>query len=641
VAKKPKAKVGRTARRTAKPAVAKRSASKKPVQKKPAHRSASASSRGNAPTGEIARLRAELRAVREWQQATADILRTIAAAPSDAGRALNAIAETAARLFGAAGATIRTLHGGRLRVVGSAGPAGERLRSALGEEFPLSAATLPGATIAGKRQIQVPDIENPDPDMADWPGWVPQRAAGMRTVVGTPLIREGAAIGAMMVQRAEVKPFTEGELAQLANFADQAVIAIENARLLSELRESLETQTASADILRAIAASSADLPHVMKVIADNAARLCEANDVNIYRLMGDRLCMTFSLGNVGSLGPKELPIDRQSATGRAFLERRMVDVGNFAESLGEFSRIELDHARAVPSVLAVPMLRDGEAIGVIVVVRGQVRPFTDRHKTLMAAFADQAVIAIENARLLDELESWNKTLEERVSQQVSELDRMGQLRRFLSPQIAELVSSGSAALLESHRREITVVYCDMRGFTAFAESAEPEEVMGVLAEYHAALGELIHEYEGTLERFVGDGVLVLFNDPVPCPDPAARAVRMAVAMRDRFAVLSRGWSTRGHALGFGVGIAQGYATLGRIGFEGRFDYGSVGTVSNVGARLCAEAQDGQILVTRQVQTAVEDIAACEPVGELVLKGLRRPVAAYNVAGLKTAEALPR
>jgi class 3 adenylate cyclase len=236
---------------------------------------------------------------------------------------------------------------------------------------------------------------------------------------------------------------------------------------------------------------------------------------------------------------------------------------------------------------------------------------------------------------LDELEDWNKTLEQRVNEQVSELDRMGQLRRFLSPQIAELVSSGSASLLESHRREITVVYCDMRGFTAFAESSEPEEVMGVMGEYHAALGALIHEYEGTLERFVGDGVLVLFNDPVPCPDPAARAVKMAVAMRERFAALSKKWSTRGHELGFGVGIAQGYATLGRIGFEGRYDYGSIGTVSNLGARLCAEAQDGQILVTRQVQAAVEDLAACDPVGELMLKGLRRPVATYNVVQLKT------
>jgi class 3 adenylate cyclase len=222
----------------------------------------------------------------------------------------------------------------------------------------------------------------------------------------------------------------------------------------------------------------------------------------------------------------------------------------------------------------------------------------------------------------------------RMAGRLAELDRLGRLRRFLSPQVADLIVSGGANLLESHRREITVVFCDLRGFTAFAETAEPEEVMGVLREYHAALGALIFRYEGPLERFMGDGLMVLFNDPIPCPDPAARAVRMAVAMREQVALLSGKWRVHGHDLGFGVGIAQGYATLGRIGFEGRFDYGSVGSVSNLGARLCAEAQPGQILISRPVQAAVDAIAECEPAGELTLKGFHRPVAAYNVLRLK-------
>ena len=231
----------------------------------------------------------------------------------------------------------------------------------------------------------------------------------------------------------------------------------------------------------------------------------------------------------------------------------------------------------------------------------------------------------------DELAQWNNTLEKRVTDQLAEIERISRLRRFLSPQIAELVlSSGGEQLLDSHRRQITAVYCDLRGFTGFSEIAEPEEVINVLREYHEALGKLIYKYEATLEHFAGDGVMVWFNDPLPCPDPAERAVRMAVDMRTRVVELLRQWRKHGHELGFGVGIAHGYATLGRIGFEGRFDYAAVGTVVNLAARLCSYAQDGQILIDPKVQSAVESFATTEPAGELTLKGLNRPVAAFNV-----------
>jgi len=230
-----------------------------------------------------------------------------------------------------------------------------------------------------------------------------------------------------------------------------------------------------------------------------------------------------------------------------------------------------------------------------------------------------------------DLESWNRTLEQRVSEQLSEIDRMGRLRRFLSPQVAELIlSSGDDRILESHRRAITVLFCDLRGFTAFSETTEPEEVMAVLREYHDVIGNLIHKYEGTVERFAGDAIMVLFNDPLPCPDPSVRAVKMAMEMREQVAELTRKWRRSGHELGFGVGIAHGYATLGRIGFEGRFDYGAVGTVVNLAARLCADANDGQILIDGKVQTAIEETTETEPAGELLLKGFHRPVRAYNV-----------
>jgi adenylate cyclase len=233
-----------------------------------------------------------------------------------------------------------------------------------------------------------------------------------------------------------------------------------------------------------------------------------------------------------------------------------------------------------------------------------------------------------------ELSVLNQNLEERVAAQVEEIERIGRLKRFLAPQIAEtIVSSGGDAILEHHRRDIVVLFCDMRGFTTFAETAEPEDVMAVLGEYHNALGPLIHRYEGTLDRFAGDGLIVFFNDPVPCPDPAHRAVRLAVAMREAVAALAGPWAARGHEIGFGVGIAQGYATLGRIGFADRFDYSAIGTVTNLAARLCDEAEDGQILVSRRIAAAIDKVAEFEPLGDLALKGLSRPVAVLNVRGI--------
>ena len=199
-----------------------------------------------------------------------------------------------------------------------------------------------------------------------------------------------------------------------------------------------------------------------------------------------------------------------------------------------------------------------------------------------------------------------------------------------------IVSSGGETILDHHRRDIVVLFCDMRGFTAFAETAEPEDVMAVLGEYHNALGPLIHRYEGTLDRFAGDGLIVFFNDPVPCPDPALRAVHLAVAMREAVGSLATSWASRGHEIGFGVGIAQGYATLGRIGFADRFDYSAIGTVTNLAARLCDEARDGQILVTRRITAAIDTVAEFELLGDLSLKGLSRPVAVSNVRGLVSA-----
>jgi adenylate cyclase len=243
----------------------------------------------------------------------------------------------------------------------------------------------------------------------------------------------------------------------------------------------------------------------------------------------------------------------------------------------------------------------------------------------------------EQARRLEdqgaELALWNRDLSSRVEAQLGQIERMGMLKRFLAPQLAEMiVAEGNDRILETHRRDIVVVFCDLRGFTAFAETAEPEEVLDLLREYHDAVGPLVTRSEGTLDHFSGDGIMVFFNDPLPCPDPAERAVAMAIAMRRAVAGLQAGWRRRGRAIGFGVGIAQGYATLGQIGFAERVDYTAIGTVCNLAARLCDAAADGQILVSQRIAGAVEGNVTLKEIGELALKGLSQAVAVYNVAG---------
>jgi class 3 adenylate cyclase len=230
-----------------------------------------------------------------------------------------------------------------------------------------------------------------------------------------------------------------------------------------------------------------------------------------------------------------------------------------------------------------------------------------------------------------DLAAWNRTLEERVAQQLAHIERMDRLKRFLPPQVAELIlSSGDDRVLDSHRRDVSIVFCDLRGFTAFAETAEPEEVMTVLSEYHASAGAIIHKFQGTIEHFAGDGLMAMLNDPLPCPEPCLQAVRMAAEMRAAVGALTAKWRKHGFELGFGIGIAHGYATLGRIGFEGRFDYAAIGAVPNLAARLCEEAKDGEILIDGKVKAAVEAAAQLEPLDELKLKGFHRPVKAFNV-----------
>ncbi len=258
-----------------------------------------------------------------------------------------------------------------------------------------------------------------------------------------------------------------------------------------------------------------------------------------------------------------------------------------------------------------------------------------RIKSMLRIKALHDTVQEQAARLAD----WNRTLEQKVSEQLADLERVGRLKGFFSSHLADLIMAGGTEdPLKSHRREVTVVFLDLRGFTPFSETSEPEEVMGVLNEYHAEMGKQILAYEATLEHFAGDGIMVFFNDPMPVPNPAERAIRMALAMRDRVRTLTDKWRKQGIELGFGVGIAKGHATLGAIGFEGRWQYGAIGTVANLASRLCDEAKPGQILISQRVLGTVEELVEVEPVVELSLKGFLKPVPAFSVVSLKESGA---
>jgi len=605
---------------------------------------------------ENARLLSELRQSLEQQTATSEVLQVISSSPGDLEPVFATMLENAVRICDAKFGNIYRWNGDALQLMASHNaPAAFAEMRGRSPNLP-GPQTPAGRMIATKTLVHVPDLAA-YPAYAERDPWTVSgvELAGVRTLLVVPMLKEEELVGGFTIYRQEVHPFTDKQIELVKNFAAQAVIAIENARLLNELHQrtgeletSLEYQTATSDVLKVISSSVFDLQKILEFVAETAARLCAAKQVAIYLLENQIYRFTIGFG----LAPGYREIEKRQAlvpgpetlVGRVALSGQTVHILDVLSD-PQYGPKDDIRASGVHTILGVPLTREGKVVGVITLAHEPILPFSSEQIELVRTFADQAVIAIENARLLRELRErteqveaqshelvkLNQQLEERVTDQVDEIERMGRLRRFLPPQVADLiVASGSEKQLESHRREITALFCDLRGFTGFSESSDPEDVMALLRDYHAAIGETIIKYSGTLERYAGDGVMVVFNDPVPVEKPALQAVLMALEMREVIGALTEKWRRLGHDIGFGIGIAHGFATLGTIGFEGRFDYAAIGTVSNVASRLCDEAKPGQILISPRVLMAVEDAVTVEAVGEFTLKGIRRPLAAYNV-----------
>jgi class 3 adenylate cyclase len=392
------------------------------------------------------------------------------------------------------------------------------------------------------------------------------------------------------------------------------------AELSRELDDLRGRYAAVADILRTLSRSGMRLQPILDRIVEAAAGLGRSDSCLIWLAEGELFPLRAGFGisreiaEYARLNPERPGMG--TCTGRVALTKKPVHIADVdADPDYTYPAAQRRHYR---TLLGLPVLVEDDLVGVFGLSRREVRPFDTEEVELMATFADQASIAIANAELYETVER-----------------QRAELARFLSPEVAALVSSDKGArLLAGHRAYVTVVYCDLRGFTAFAETAEPEELIGVIRDYHVVAGELVSQYAGTLEHFAGDGLMVFFNDPVPVPDHELQAARLAIAMRDRIGELAAGWRKRGYELGLGAGIAVGHATLGRIGFEGRYDYGVLGSVTNLAARLSDEATSGQVLLSQRAHAALGGRIDARPVGELKMKGFERALQAYELVSVR-------
>jgi len=571
-----------------------------------------------AVTIRLARLLSEANEAVERDAAIRDVLQSINQSTFDLTAILQTVIDRAVQICRADQGNIVRQDGDVYRVTAHSGlVAPGYLDMVMSREYRPERGSVIGRAVLERRLVHIADIlEDPEYELRDV-----QAAAGYRTILGLPMLHDGVPIGVLVLWRLEVRPFSEAEIGVVTTFAEQAALAIRLANVLGETREALERESAVGQVLASIARSSFDLHGVLQTVIDSATRLTRADDGNISREEGGTFRVAAYTAGVPEsfqeiINSRAFRAERGSVMGRALLEERPVQIADVLADQ-DYTLVEAQRASGFRTLLGIPLMSEGAPIGVLAVWRTRVELFTEAEIGLLSTFADQAALAISNVRLF-----------ETVERQRTELARF-------APQVAGLLSSPEGeALLAGHRREISALFCDLRGFTPFAETAEPEELFSVLRQYHAAVGEIAVTNGGTVEHFAGDGLMIFFNDPTPLPQHEMAAVRTALAMRDRFAELAAGWRKRGYELGLGIGIGVGYATLGRIGFEGRYDYAGVGVVVTLASRLSTAAAAGEILISQRLHAMVEDAIAAEPVDDLSLKGFTHAVTAYRVTGLR-------
>ena len=557
---------------------------------------------------------------REALAAVGRMLAAVTGAGFELQPILDRIAAEASALCHAEVAFVFLREGDLFHYVAASGGRPEHMQFEREHPEPIGRGSIVGRVALTGAAVQIPDLAAD----AEYESSA-YRVGGFRTLLGVPIRSDGELIGAFGIGRLEVSPFSDAEIDLVSLFADQAAIAIRVARLLTETHEALERETAVGEVLQTISRSTFELDAVLQAVLDNAVRLSHADQGGITREVDGEFRARIMSADVPAefrelMSGTAFRPERGSAMGRALLEGAPVQIVDVLDD-PEYELSDAQRLAGFRTLLGVPLLRDGEPIGVLSIWRKRVQAFTAPEISLVSTFADQAVLAIENVRLF-----------ETIDRQRTELARY-------APQAAELLSSSEGEqLLAGHRREITALFADLRGFTAFAEQAEPEEVLGVLRQYHNVVGALAVANGGTVEHFAGDGLMVFFNDPKPVPDHQLAAVRTACEMRERFGVLSTAWQKRGYALGLGIGIAAGFATLGRIGFEGRYDYAAIGNAVILASRLSSAAAAGQILISQRVFATIEEAVEAEPVPGLELKGFSHAQTAYAVSSLKDAVA---